>query len=169
MLTYCYTLTPDTNGTDLIEFPDLPEAAAVSETPDDVQANAAAGLETALQMYVDARRPIPLPSAVADGSVTLGALATAKALLSNEMVAQGVRKADMARRLGVHMPQVDLAARCIPRIQDRGCRGRLSAAWPTSGCVGRVNGCGGRVRACDLQDMNPARFRCATPRKLARS
>ncbi|KAB1444943.1 type II toxin-antitoxin system HicB family antitoxin [Bordetella bronchiseptica] len=107
MLTYCYTLTPDTNGTNLVEFPDLPEAAAVSETPDDVQANAAAGLEAALQMYVDARRPIPLPSAVADGSVTLGALATAKALLSNEMVAQGVRKADMARRLGVHMPQVD--------------------------------------------------------------
>ena len=32
MLTYAYTLTPDSNGTYLIQYPDLPEGAAVSET-----------------------------------------------------------------------------------------------------------------------------------------
>lgn len=107
MLTYCYTLTPDTNGTNLIQYPDLPEGASVSEDEHDLQANAAEGLEAVLQMYIDARRPIPLPTAVGDGSLTLGALATAKVFLSNEMVQQGIRKTELARRLGVHNPQVD--------------------------------------------------------------
>lgn len=107
MLTYCYTLTPDDNGTLLITFPDVPEAAAVADSDQDVPRNAFEGLEAALQMYIDARRPIPMPAAVGDGSVTLAALPTAKVLLSNEMVAQGVRKAELARRLGVHMPQAD--------------------------------------------------------------
>jgi antitoxin HicB len=107
MLTYCYTLTPDTNGTNLIQYPDLPEGASVSEGEHDLQANAAEGLEAVLQMYIDARRPIPLPTSVGDGSVTLGALATAKVFLSNEMVQQGIRKTELARRLGVHNPQVD--------------------------------------------------------------
>lgn len=107
MLTYCYTLTPDTNGTNLIQYPDLPEGASVSEGEHDLQANAAEGLEAVLQMYIDARRPIPLPTAVGDGSVTLGALPTAKVFLSNEMLRQGVRKTELARRIGVHNPQVD--------------------------------------------------------------
>ncbi|CAB3680826.1 type II toxin-antitoxin system HicB family antitoxin [Achromobacter kerstersii] len=107
MLTYCYTLTPDTNGTNLIQYPDLPEGASVSEGEHDLQANAAEGLEAVLQLYIDARRPIPLPEAVGDGGVTLGALDTAKVFLSNEMVRQGVRKTELARRLGIHNPQVD--------------------------------------------------------------
>ncbi|MPS76569.1 MAG: type II toxin-antitoxin system HicB family antitoxin [Achromobacter sp.] len=107
MLTYCYTLTPDTNGTNLIQYPDLPEGASVGEGEQDLVANAADGLEVVLQLHIDARRPIPMPKAVGDGSVTLGALATAKVLLSNEMVQQGVRKTELARRLGVHNPQVD--------------------------------------------------------------
>jgi antitoxin HicB len=107
MLTYCYALTPDTNGTNLIQYPDLPEGASVSEGEHDLQANAAEGLEAVLQLYIDARRPIPLPEAVGDGGVTLGALDTAKVFLSNEMVRQGVRKTELARRLGIHNPQVD--------------------------------------------------------------
>lgn len=106
MLSYCYTLTPDTNGTYLIQYPDLPEGAAVSET-ESAGEEAAEGLEVVLQMYIDARRPIPMPASVGDGSVSLGAMTTAKVLLSNEMVRQGIRKAELARRLGIHNPQVD--------------------------------------------------------------
>lgn len=106
MLTYAYTLTPDTNGTYLIQYPDLPEGAAVSET-DHGGAEAAEGLEAVLQLYIDARRPIPMPSGNGDGTVNVGAMRTAKVLLANEMVRQGVRKADLARRLGLHAPQVD--------------------------------------------------------------
>ena len=107
MLTYCYTLTPDDNDTLLVQFPDLPEAAAVGEDADSAKANAVEGLEAALQMYLDARRPVPLPAAVGAGAVTLPAVQTAKVLLSNEMVMQGIRKAELARRLNLHMPQVD--------------------------------------------------------------
>lgn len=104
MLTYAYTLTPDSNGTYLIQYPDLPEGAAVSET-EKAGPDAAEGLDAVLQLYIDARRPIPMPTDVGDGSVSLGAMRTAKVLLANEMVRQGVRKADLARRLGVHAPR----------------------------------------------------------------
>ncbi len=108
MLTYAYTLTPDTNGTYLIQYPALPEGAAVSESQN-ADAEAAEGLDAVLQLYIDARRPIPIPpfKEGGDGSVNIGALATAKVLLANEMVRQGVRKADLARRLDLHAPQVD--------------------------------------------------------------
>jgi len=39
--------------------------------------------------------------------MVLPALTTSKVLLWNEMLSQNVRKADLARRLRVHMPQVD--------------------------------------------------------------
>ncbi|HEY0062477.1 MAG TPA: type II toxin-antitoxin system HicB family antitoxin, partial [Telluria sp.] len=40
-------------------------------------------------------------------TVALSALEEAKVLLWNEMHAQNVKKAELARRLNVHMPQVD--------------------------------------------------------------
>lgn len=56
MSIYYYTLTPDTNGTNLIQYPDLPEGASVSNGEHDPAANAAEGLEAVLQLYIDARR-----------------------------------------------------------------------------------------------------------------
>ena len=65
--------------------------------------------ETALAIYFDERRPVPLPSAAntGDAVVALPALETAKVLLWNEMYAQKLRKADLARKLDVHTPQID--------------------------------------------------------------
>ena len=91
----------------MIQFPDIPEAAAVAESAAQAPRQAAEGLEAALQTYVDARRPIPAPAFSAGDCVWLGASATAKLLLSSQMVAQGIRKADLARILGIHPPQVD--------------------------------------------------------------
>lgn len=109
MLNYPITLTPDSNGTYLVGFPDFPGANSVGDDVEDALHNALEALEVALDIYFDERRPIPLPSAPIDGQhvVTLPALETAKALLWNEMVAQKLRKADLARMLNVHMPQVD--------------------------------------------------------------
>lgn len=102
MLTYPYTLTPDTNGTLLVLFPDFPEAASVGDDEQDAAVNALEALEAALEIYFDERRPIPLPSLdrATRYSVTLPAVVTSKVFLSNEMIRQGVRKAEMARRLG---------------------------------------------------------------------
>ena len=109
MLIYPVTLTPDSNGTYLVGFPDLPEANSVGDDKEDALNNAIDALETALSMYFDERRPVPLPSASNPGYavVALPALETAKVLLWNEMHAQKMRKADLARRLDVHMPQID--------------------------------------------------------------
>lgn len=107
MLAYPYVLTPDDNGTFLITFPDIPEAAAVADDADAAEIEALDGLLCALEGYFADRRAIPMPSENAAQTVELPALETAKVLLLNEMLAQGVKKAEMARRLDVHMPQVD--------------------------------------------------------------
>jgi antitoxin HicB len=109
MLSYPVTLTPDTNGTLLVTFPDIPEATSVGDDEDEALLNALDALETALEIYFDERRPIPLPSKARKGQlvVTLPALVTSKVMLWNEMMSQNVRKAELARRLKVHMPQID--------------------------------------------------------------
>jgi len=130
MLTYHYTMTPDDNGTLLIQFPDVPEAAAVAETKTDAPSQAIEGLEAALQMYVDARRPIPAVSFEAGTPATLGTSATAKLLLADEMVRQGMRKADLARALGIHPPQVD-------RLLDLGHASKIEAVEAALSVLGR--------------------------------
>lgn len=120
MFIYHYTLTPDDNGTLLIQFPDVPEAAAVADSLNDAPAQAFEGLEAALQLYIDARRPLPVRSFTKGDCITLGAGATAKLLLSDTMVSQGVRKADLARMLGIHPPQVD-------RLLDLGHSSKIEA------------------------------------------
>lgn len=109
MLAYPVLLTEDTNGTYLVEVPDLPEANSVGEDRDEALLNAADAIATALEIYFDERRSIPLPSEGRRGqnSVVLPAIEEAKVLLWNEMLAQNIRKAELARRLNVHMPQID--------------------------------------------------------------
>jgi len=109
MLTYPITLTRDTNDTFLVQFPDVPEAITVAEDETEALVCGLEALEAAIEIYFNEKRIVPSPSKVKRGqlSVTLPALVTAKVLLANEMVSQGVRKSELARRLKVHMPQVD--------------------------------------------------------------
>lgn len=109
MLQYPIILTLDTNNSLLVTFVDIPEANSVGDDEDEALLNALDALESSLEIYFDARRPIPMPSKPKRGQrvVTLPALETSKILLWNEMLLQNLRKAEMARRLNVHMPQVD--------------------------------------------------------------
>lgn len=109
MLTYPATLLPDTNDTVLVTFPDFPEAATFGEDEVDALARAVGALEEVIASRMADREEVPRPSAVGEGQggVRLPALTAAKVLLYQEMRAQGVRKADLARRLHWHMPQVD--------------------------------------------------------------
>ena len=65
-------------------------------------------LETALSFYVDDRKSLPVPS-VQPGLPTVrpSALESIKLAVYQEMLAQGIRKAELARRLGWKAPQVD--------------------------------------------------------------
>lgn len=109
MYAYPVKIKPDDNGTLLVTFPDIPEAITVAETPEEVESVALEALESAFDIYFDQRREIPAPSEPKRGQklIALSALITAKVLLANEMVRQGVRKAELARRLHVHGPQID--------------------------------------------------------------
>lgn len=89
-------------------FPDFPEGATFGEDEDDALLRAVDALETVLAARIDDREEIPLPSAATGRPcVPLPALTAAKVLLYRAMREAGVRKADLARRLGWHGPQVD--------------------------------------------------------------
>ncbi|MBC7861089.1 MAG: type II toxin-antitoxin system HicB family antitoxin [Burkholderiaceae bacterium] len=91
MLSYPITLTPDSNGTYLVGFPDLPEANSVGDNEDEARVNAADALAVALKICFDERRPVPMPSKPAkdQATVSLPALEAAKVLLWNETLNHG--------------------------------------------------------------------------------
>jgi antitoxin HicB len=108
MLNYPVMLTPD-DGTFLVTFPDVPEAITFGADEDEALLHAVDALETGLSFYVDERKPLPTPSKPKRGQKTVcpSALESAKLGVYQEMMVQGLRKSELARRLGWHMPQVD--------------------------------------------------------------
>ncbi len=108
MFDYPVTLTPD-NGTVLVTFADVPEAITFGEDEGEALLHAIDALETGLSFYLDARKPLPIPSKPARGQKTVrpSALECAKLGVYQAMTEQGIKKAELARRLGWHTPQVD--------------------------------------------------------------
>lgn len=106
---YPAQLEPDDNGTLLVTFPDLPEGATFGVDEDEALLHAVDALLTAAAARIDDREDIPAPSPVTGDlrPVELPALASAKILLYQAMRANRVGKAELARRLGWHLPQVD--------------------------------------------------------------
>lgn len=107
MFDYPVILTPD-DGTILVTFPDIPEAITFGADESDALRHAVDALETALSFYIDDRKPLPVPSKI-DGlkTVSPSALESVKLGLYCEMQKQGVKKAELARRLNCHTSQVD--------------------------------------------------------------
>ncbi len=108
MFDYPVTLTPD-DGAVLVTFADVPEAITFGANEDEALLNAVDALETALSFYVDARKPLPAVSKAKRRQKTVrpSALECAKLGVYQAMIEQGIKKAELARRLGWHMPQVD--------------------------------------------------------------
>lgn len=108
MFDYPVTLTPDA-GSVLVTFADVPEAITFGADADEALLNAIDALETGLSFYVDARKPLPNASQPAEGQKTVcpSALECAKLGVYQAMTDEGIKKSELARRLGWHMPQVD--------------------------------------------------------------
>ena len=108
MFNYPVTLTLD-GDTLLVTIADVPEAITFGADEDEALLQAVDALETGLSSYVESRKPLPLPSKPKRGQKTVrpGALEGAKLGLYQAMTEQGIRKAELARRLGWHVPQVD--------------------------------------------------------------
>lgn len=108
MFDYPVIIEKQPEGGYIVTFPDVPEAITQGEDFDEALLYAVDALETALSFYIEARKPLPVPSP-AEGrpTVTPSPLECAKLGVYREMTNQGLKKADLARRLGWHMPQVD--------------------------------------------------------------
>lgn len=109
MFKFPVTLTKDDNGTVIAMFVDVPEAITFGTDEDEALLNAIDALETGLSFYVDERKALPVPSKAKKGqkTVTPSALECAKLGIYKAMTDEGIKKAELARRLGWHMPQVD--------------------------------------------------------------
>ena len=92
----------------IVTFPDIPEAITRGDNIDDAMHHAANALESALDFYFEEGRRVPMPSRPKRGQrlVELPASVAAKVLLLNEMIAQKVRPATLARRLRVTPQEV---------------------------------------------------------------
>ena len=94
-------------------------------------------LETMLMGLIEDRQPIPRPRRAEKGkpgrpgsSVVLPVLTEAKIELYTLMREQGIGKADLARRLQCHLPQID-------RLLDLGHASRLDQLEQAFAAVGK--------------------------------
>ena len=96
----------DDDGTVLVTSPDFPELTTFGDDPDEAVARAVDALEEAIVARIHDRKDIPAPSEGQTCAV-LPTLTSVKVILYQGMRDQGVGKAELARRLGWYLPQVD--------------------------------------------------------------
>jgi antitoxin HicB len=107
---YPVTITPD-DGQFTVTFPDVPEAVTFGEIRDEALQRAPDALLTIFDAFMKDRRDLPAPSEATADAIELPALESAKIELYRAMRAGNVGKAELARRLRWHLPQVDRVLR----------------------------------------------------------
>ncbi len=105
---YPVILTPDENGTVIVQFPDVPEALTVGADGANAVEWAQDALVVALSGYMDERRDIPAPSSPDPGqkTVSLPPQIAMKLAIYQGMRDQGVTQAALGERIGVDGRQV---------------------------------------------------------------
>ena len=93
----------------MVSFPDIPEALTGAPTREAAMDMAVDALTTAMDFYFEDRRPVPAPSEPKRGQVLIDLPPSvgAKVLLLNEMIAQGTRNVDLARRMNVRPQEIN--------------------------------------------------------------
>ena len=105
MMRYPVRLTTE-GGHVLADFPDFPEAHTFGDTREEALTRASDALLTVIDAYMKDRQRLPRPS---KGRVMVDVppLAVPKIGLYSAMREKRITKAELGRRLGWHMPQVD--------------------------------------------------------------
>ncbi len=156
MLRYPVVLERDDNGTVLVSFPDIPEAHTFGINKEEALSRTVDAALTALDARIADRESIPTPSALKADSAPharLPALAEAKITLYRTMRAARMKKTQLARKLNVHLAQVDR----LINLRHQSRLDQLEAAF--------------RVFDCDLTlciVQRSSRVAPTTRRKLAR-
>lgn len=112
MLDYPALLTKDRGGY-VVTFRDIPEAHTHGKSLAEAKENARDALATAMDFYFEDRKSVPMPSKHKKNEILidLPASLSAKVLLLNEMLSEGISPAQLARKLQTS-PQV------VTRIVD---------------------------------------------------
>lgn len=119
MLRYAVRLKRE-RGRTLVSFPDFPNVHTFGDDEPEALARAADALETYFMGMIEDREAIPSPRTPGkkETSITLPVLTEAKLKLYALMRSEEISKAEMARRLNCHLPQID-------RLLDLGHASRL--------------------------------------------
>ncbi len=127
MLSYPVKLEHDDEAV-LVTAPDFPELTTFGEDRDEALERAVAALEEAVAARIYDRNDIPTASQ-GETRVLLPTLTAVKVILYQSMRDQGVGKAELARRLRWHLPQVD-------RVLDVQHHSRLDQMDAALGAIG---------------------------------
>lgn len=127
MLSYPVKLEHDDEAV-LVTSPDFPELTTFGEDRDEALERAVAALEEAVAARIYDRLDIPTASQ-GETRVLLPTLTAVKVILYQSMRDQGVGKAELARRLRWHLPQVD-------RVLDVQHHSRLDQMDAALGAIG---------------------------------
>jgi antitoxin HicB len=106
-LAYRVVLTPDDNDTFLVTCADLPEVTTFGDDEDDALMRAVDAIGEAMAYRMAHGEDIPGPSAGDGPLVSLPAAEALKVRVYQALRASGVKRSELARRLGQHAPQVD--------------------------------------------------------------
>ena len=118
---------PDPNGGYVVTFPDFDWGITQGDTEQEAQDMAADALCMVIAHYIHEGQPLPRPSKRRGRQyrmVRLPGLIAAKAELYRAFVASGMRKAELARRLGI--PRMNVDRLFDPKHQSR--LGQIEAA-----------------------------------------
>ena len=128
MLRYPIELEED-DGTVMVTSPDFPELTTFGDDRTEALARAVDALEEAISARIHLCQEIPSPSH-GKNRVRLPTLTAVKVILYQGMKDKGIGKADLARRLGWHLPQVD-------RVLDVNHHSRLDRMDAALGAIGQ--------------------------------
>ena len=105
---YPASFTKEDNGI-TVTFRDIPEAITQGDNEADAVYMAKDVLLESMSVYFDEKRPVPPPSRAKRGErlIPLPASISAKVLLLNEMLAQDVIAAELARRMDTTRQEVN--------------------------------------------------------------
>jgi antitoxin HicB len=119
MLRYPVKLTPE-DGKVLVSFPDFPDVHTFGDDEPEALARSVDALETMLMAMIEDKEAIPQPKPIRRRGrfIALPVLTEAKIELYRQMRSSKTGKAELARRLNCHLPQID-------RLLDLGHASRL--------------------------------------------
>ena len=128
MLSYPIALEDD-DASVMATCPDFPEVATFGDDRDEALARAADALEEAIAARIHSGQDIP-SSSTGETRVMVPTLTAIKVMLYQGMREQAIGKAELARRLGWHLPQVDR----VLDVRHRSRLDRMDAALGAIGC-----------------------------------